>query len=88
MNEPKILQGNWYRVFVFPDWRFPLSMSIQDPKKKADFMKYLSNAGFSLTNILQREPDMDEQIKLLLGWIDKYINLWPPFLYHIFFLPA
>ncbi|KAI0177755.1 benzoate 4-monooxygenase cytochrome P450 [Pestalotiopsis sp. NC0098] len=67
-----IPKGNWYRVFVFPDWRFPLSMSIQDPKKKADFMKYLSNAGFSLTNILQREPDMDEQIKLLLGWIDKY----------------
>ncbi|ETS83421.1 hypothetical protein PFICI_05297 [Pestalotiopsis fici W106-1] len=67
-----IPKGNWYRAFVFPDWRFPLSMAIQDPREKADFLRYLSNAGFSLTNILQRERDMDEQIELLKGWMDKY----------------
>jgi hypothetical protein len=46
-------------------------MAIQDPKKKVDFMRYNSNAGFSLGNLLQREGDMDEQINLLTGWMDK-----------------
>ncbi|KAI1336932.1 cytochrome P450 [Xylariaceae sp. FL0016] len=67
-----IPKGDWYRVFVFPDWRSPAAIAIQDPKYKAEWMKYMSNAGFLLHNVLQYESIMDENMIKLMGWLDRY----------------
>ena len=45
-----------------------------DPKEKAEFMRYMSNAGFLLHNVLQYEPMIDENVEKLCGWMDKYVN--------------
>ncbi|KXJ96464.1 cytochrome P450 [Microdochium bolleyi] len=65
-------KGDWYQIFVFPDWRYPAPVSVQDPKEKAEFMKYMSNAGFLLHNVLQYEGTIDENISKLKGWMDKH----------------
>lgn len=46
-------------------------MSIQDPKQKAEFLKYMSQAGFLLHNILAWETTIDERVEELLGWLNK-----------------
>ncbi|KAH7040011.1 cytochrome P450 [Microdochium trichocladiopsis] len=65
-------KGKWYRIFVFPDWRYPAAISILDPREKAEFMKYMSNAGFLLHNVLQYEGTIDENIAKLKRWMDRH----------------
>ncbi|KAH9905052.1 cytochrome P450 [Xylariomycetidae sp. FL2044] len=69
-----LAKGDWYGIFVFPDWRYPSAISVQDPKKKAEFMKYMSNAGFLQHNILRQEDVLDKSIRKLFGWIEKYAS--------------
>ncbi|KAH8651070.1 cytochrome P450 [Xylariales sp. PMI_506] len=73
-----VRKGEWYRIFVFPDWRFPSAISIQDPKVKAEFMKYMSNAGFLLHNVLKYEGVMDNLMGRLVGWMDDYASTGKP----------
>lgn len=67
------IQGAWYGIFTFPDWRYPSAISIRDPKEKTEFMKYMSNAGFLRHNVLQYEEVMEGLISKLLRWMDKYV---------------
>ncbi|KAI1073369.1 cytochrome P450 [Whalleya microplaca] len=71
-------KGDWYGIFVFPDWRFPAAISIRDPKQKVEFMKHLSYAGFLLHNVIQYQDIIDENIGKLLGWMDRYSKIKEP----------
>lgn len=64
-------QGDWYSIFAFPDWRYPTAISIQNPRRKAEYAKYLSNAALSLQNVIQYEGIVNDQITKLLGWMDQ-----------------
>ncbi|KAF7536479.1 hypothetical protein G7054_g4508 [Neopestalotiopsis clavispora] len=62
--------GSWYATFAFPDRRYKNPMSTLDPKEKVERSRYLS-PGYSISNLLQSETAINQNIELLCGWLDK-----------------
>ncbi|ETS73483.1 hypothetical protein PFICI_14429 [Pestalotiopsis fici W106-1] len=62
-------QGEWYKVFAFPDYRFPGPLSVVNAKEKIHSAKYLSQ-GFLQHNVLRSESQIDEVLRGLFGWFD------------------
>jgi hypothetical protein len=46
-------------------------MSTTNPKIKKALSKHFT-AGYALSQVLKREPDVDENIEHLLRWVEKY----------------
>jgi cytochrome P450 len=66
-----VAQGRWYKIFNFPDFRYPTPISLTNPKDKIERSKFLA-AGFLHSNILKSEEPMNRNIEKLLDWMDKY----------------
>lgn len=45
-------------------------MSVRDPREKAEYMKYMSNAGFLRHNVMEYEEVINELVEKLLDWMD------------------
>lgn len=71
------VQGNWYRVFSVPDWRFVTPQSTLDPKEKIQRSKNFIS-GFSLSDLLRYEDHFDTNIQHLLDWMDIYSEKHQP----------
>ncbi|KAJ2986631.1 hypothetical protein NUW58_g4933 [Xylaria curta] len=67
----------WYKLMAFPDWRFQSPLSTIEPKAKNERARWLAS-GFSTTNALRTEQNMDRQISRLKSWIDKYAESGKP----------
>ncbi|KAI3571023.1 cytochrome P450 [Fusarium oxysporum f. sp. albedinis] len=64
-------KGDWYSVTAVPDYRFQNPMSTTNPKMKKALSKHFA-PGYALSQVLKREPDVDENIEHLLRWVEKY----------------
>ncbi|KAK2471841.1 hypothetical protein H9L39_16524 [Fusarium oxysporum f. sp. albedinis] len=64
-------KGDWYSVTAVPDYRFQNPMSTTNPKMKKALSKHFA-PGYALSQVLKREPDVDDNIEHLLGWVEKY----------------
>ncbi|RYC59107.1 hypothetical protein CHU98_g7099 [Xylaria longipes] len=67
----------WYKLLAFPDWRFQNPLSTIDIKAKNERTRRLAS-GFSTTNVLKTENNMDRQIMRLKDWVDKYTESGRP----------
>ncbi|KAI0906806.1 cytochrome P450 [Ustulina deusta] len=67
----------WYKLMAFPDWRFQSPLSTIEPKAKNERARWLAS-GFSTTNVIKTESNMDRQIIRLKNWIDKYAESKKP----------
>ncbi|KAI0148893.1 cytochrome P450 [Pestalotiopsis sp. NC0098] len=63
-------KGEWYKVFAFPDYRFPGPLSVVSAKEKVHSAKFLSQ-GFLHHNVLRSESQIDEVLRGLFGWFDR-----------------
>lgn len=70
-------KGDWYKIVHFPDRRFRNPMGETDPATKIELSRHLA-AGYTLTNLLQAEPAVDDTVELLLGWLDRHADEHKP----------
>lgn len=70
-------KGDWYKIVHFPDRRFRNPMGETDPAAKIELSRHLA-AGYTLTNLLQAEPAVDDTVELLLGWLDRHADEHKP----------
>ncbi|KAI3319775.1 cytochrome P450 [Xylariaceae sp. AK1471] len=63
----------WYKLMAFPDWRYQSPLSTIEIKAKNERTRWLAS-GFSTTNVIKTERNMDRSIIRLKDWIDKYAD--------------
>ncbi|EXL39377.1 hypothetical protein FOCG_18016 [Fusarium oxysporum f. sp. radicis-lycopersici 26381] len=71
LGDDNLHKGDWYRVTAVPDCRFQNPMSTTDPKKKKALSKHFA-PGYTLSQVLKKEPDVDKNIEYLLRWVEKH----------------
>ncbi|KAK3938182.1 cytochrome P450 [Diplogelasinospora grovesii] len=63
-------KGDWYKIFVLPDYRTKAPLGFSTPKDKLQLNKYF-RPGYELNSIIRTEPDIDEVLTKLFAWMDK-----------------
>ncbi|KAG9250652.1 cytochrome P450 [Emericellopsis atlantica] len=66
-----LFKADWYKVTSVPDRRFQNPMSTTDPKKKKALSKHFAR-GYGLSQVLQHEVRVDENIRELLHWLNVF----------------
>ncbi|KAI1871529.1 uncharacterized protein JN550_004523 [Neoarthrinium moseri] len=64
-------KADWYTIIAFPDGRYQNPMSTTDPKKKIERSKNLA-PGYNISNLLQSEAAIDDNIHFFRSWLDKF----------------
>ncbi|RKK87876.1 hypothetical protein BFJ68_g16999 [Fusarium oxysporum] len=73
LGDDNLHKGDWYRVTAVPDCRFQNPMSTTDPKKKKALSKHFA-PGYTLSQVLKKEPDVNKNIEYLLRWVEKHVE--------------
>lgn len=67
----KLLKAPWYKITAIPDYRFQTPFSTLDPKTKKERSRHFA-PGYTTTNILLAESEMDRYFDGLKGWMDHF----------------